>query len=162
MQLYVGETWMMEPDGTDLTLIADMIGLSGATETSGVLDISSEVGYKPGSVLLSSNQGSNASLTVLINPDAALAADYNGNGVVDAADYTLWRDSLGQSGPALLADGNGDNQIDSADYDFWVEHYGEVIASTSLSNSQGATVPEPTSLLLLALASFVYTMRSRI
>lgn len=157
-----GETWMMEPDGTDLTLIADTIGLSGATETSGVLDISIEVGYKPGSVLLSSNQGSNASLTVLINPDAALAADYNGNGVVDAADYTLWRDSLGQSGPALLADGNGDNQIDSADYDFWVEHYGEVIASTSLSNSQGATVPEPTSLLLLALSYFSCAIQSRI
>ena len=28
-----------------------------------------------------------------------LAGDYNRNGVVDAADYTVWRNTLGQIGP---------------------------------------------------------------
>ena len=65
-----GEIWMMTPDGDNLTLIADTSRVSGATETSGVLDISRLVGYLPGSVLLTNNQGSSASLSVLIHPDA--------------------------------------------------------------------------------------------
>jgi hypothetical protein len=41
--------------------------------------------------------------------DLLLAADgdYNGNGVVDAADYTIWRETLEQTGAGLAADGNG-------------------------------------------------------
>lgn len=70
-----GETWLMRPDGTQLTLIADTIGISGSTETSGILDISRLLGYFPGSILLTSNQGSNASLTVLIHPHAALVPE---------------------------------------------------------------------------------------
>ncbi len=46
----------------------------------------------------------------------APTGDYNFNGVVDAADYVVWRDTLGQSGVGLAADGNGDSQIDAADY----------------------------------------------
>jgi hypothetical protein len=30
-----------------------------------------------------------------------LAGDYNHNGIVDAADYTVWRDTLGQTGAGL-------------------------------------------------------------
>ena len=44
-----------------------------------------------------------ASLTVILD------GDYNANGVVDAADYTVWRDSLGQTGMGLAAD--GDNTV---------------------------------------------------
>ena len=69
-----GETWMMRPDGSGLIKIADTIGVSAAAETSGVLDISALVGYRPGSVLLTSNQGPASALTVLINPQAARAA----------------------------------------------------------------------------------------
>ena len=60
---------MMRPDGSGLIKIADTIGISTASETSGVLDVSALVGYQPGSVLLISNQGSKSSLTVLINPE---------------------------------------------------------------------------------------------
>ena len=70
-----GETWMMKPDGSGLIKIADTIGISTASETSGVLDISALVGYQPGSVLLTSNQGTKSSLAVLINPEAAAAAE---------------------------------------------------------------------------------------
>lgn len=65
-----GETWMVRPDGTDLSLIADNVGITTAGESSGILDISPLVGYLPGSVLLTSNQGTVASLTVLIHPHA--------------------------------------------------------------------------------------------
>ena len=35
-----------------------------------------------------------------------LAGDYNLDGIVDAADYVVWRKTLGQSGTDLAADGN--------------------------------------------------------
>ena len=70
-----GETWMMKPDGSGLVLIGDTIGISAATETSGILDISELVGYLPGSVLLTTNQGDTASLTVLISPSATLVPE---------------------------------------------------------------------------------------
>ena len=65
-----GEIWMLRPDGSGLTAIADTVGVDTAAETSGVLDISALVGYRPGSVLLTSNQGARSALTVLINPAA--------------------------------------------------------------------------------------------
>ena len=40
------------------------------------------------------------------------------DGDVDAADYTLWRNTLG-SADDLRADGNGNGMVDQADYDVW-------------------------------------------
>ena len=68
--------------------------------------------------------------------------DYNGNGVVDAADYTLWQDTLG-SQLDLRADGNGDGIVDQDDYLFWNDRFGDVVSTGS-----GAAVPEPTGALL--------------
>ena len=44
--------------------------------------------------------------------DLALFGDYNQNGIVDAADYALWRDTLGEMGMDLAADGNENGQVD--------------------------------------------------
>lgn len=52
-----------------------------------------------------------------------LAGDYNFNGVVDSADYVLWR-KLVNSATDLRADGNGNGVVDSADYDFWRSRIG--------------------------------------
>ena len=49
----------------------------------------------------------------------AFPGDYNHNGTVDAADYVVWRHTLGQSGTSLAADGDGSGTIDQADYDEW-------------------------------------------
>ena len=88
-----------------------------------------------------------------------LLGDYNQNNVVDAADYTVWRDSLGQAGTGLAADGNGNDQIDPGDYIVWKTNFGTVspgigagsgagavIGSSGASPSQAA-VPEPGSWL---------------
>jgi hypothetical protein len=145
-----GETWMMAHDGSGLTLIGDNIGLAGADESSGIVDISRLVGYRPGSILLTDNQGTNSSVTVLINPQATLLADYNSNGIVDAADYSVWRDSLGQTGFGLPADGTGDGQINPGDFDAWFANFG---ATAGASSGAGiAAIPEPASMALLALA----------
>ena len=73
--------------------------------------------------------------------------DYNGNGVVDAADYVVWRNMLGQAGPGLAADGNGNGAVDAADYDFWRSRFGKVIGG---GVGAAATVPEPASWVLFA------------
>jgi hypothetical protein len=70
--------------------------------------------------------------------------DYNGNHIVDASDYVVWRKSLGQTGTALAADGNLNNQIDASDFAFWRSRFGQTASSGSSLESPGyAFVPEP-------------------
>lgn len=53
-----------------------------------------------------------------------LQGDYNGDGLINAADYTLWRDTLGATGPLQAADADANNSVDAADYDAWTAAYG--------------------------------------
>ncbi|MGD9634202.1 MAG: glycosyl hydrolase [Pirellulales bacterium] len=77
-----------------------------------------------------------------------LPGDYNDDGTVDAADYSVWRDSFGQSGGGLAADGDGDGVIDDGDYAVWRLFFGETAAGLG-----SARVPEPASIVnLLAIA----------
>jgi hypothetical protein len=71
---------------------------------------------------------------------APLTGDYNDNGAVDAADYIVWRNTVGQTGANLAADGNSNRQIDDGDYNVWRANFGR----TSLG-PVGSSVPEPSS-----------------
>ena len=90
--------------------------------------------------------------------------DYNGNGVVDAADFVLWRNSAGQTGASLAADGSGlagvpDGVVDRHDFIHWRANFGKTLPSASSSSSLAhAAVPEPGALylMLLALPLFVH------
>jgi hypothetical protein len=61
-----------------------------------------------------------------------LAGDYSFNGIVDAADYTVWRDTLGSVND-LRADGSGamvgvpDGVVDTLHFDFWKARFGHVL-----------------------------------
>jgi len=88
-----------------------------------------------------------------------LAGDYNSDGMVDAADFTVWRDSLGQSGSGLEADGNEDGVIGQDDYDVWRTNFGNTAASGSGIEPQG--VPEPVSVLMVLLGWLPVTMSRR-
>ena len=68
--------------------------------------------------------------------------DFNYDGIVNAADYTVWRDTLGST-TDLRADGNGDGVIDAGDYTSWEAKFGTTYASGAGS---AAAVPEPTSM----------------
>ena len=82
-----------------------------------------------------------------------LAGDFNNNHVVDAADYTLWRNNLGATeGTLLNGNGNG-GTIDSTDYDLWKLHFGESGGPGSGSLAAGA-VSEPGTLLMCMLSVF--------
>ncbi len=94
-----------------------------------------------------------------------LAGDYNGNGIVDAADYTVWRDSLGQVGMDLAADGTGpggmpDGIVDSLDYYLWKSHFGQSAGSGSGSGANAA-VPEPATPALFMFAAAGWYFRRR-
>ncbi|TWT93387.1 hypothetical protein Pla108_38810 [Botrimarina colliarenosi] len=82
----------------------------------------------------------------LVEVDAVLTGDYNGDGMVNAADYTVWRDTLGST-EDLRADGNGNLIIDGpsgmgSDYDLWASNYGAVATATA------SAVPEPVTAFL--------------
>ena len=90
----------------------------------------------------------------LVNIDAPLTGDYNGDGHVDAGDYVAWRNAL--ESRDLRADGNLNGVVDWRDYQLWKAHYGE-----SLGGPGGGSlsVPEPAAGLLGLLAT-VFTIFS--
>lgn len=75
-----------------------------------------------------------------------LAGDYNKDGVVDSADYTVWRDTLGQSGIGLAADGSGNGTVDMADYTKWQLNFGATGSGAGAGSA--TTAPEPSSIFL--------------
>ncbi|MCA9189578.1 MAG: hypothetical protein KDA99_28340, partial [Planctomycetales bacterium] len=82
-------------------------------------------------------------LLLLVESTASLKGDYNHNGIVDAADYTVWKDSIG-SQVKLDADGNGNGIIDAADYTCWKDNFGQTAGSVTVNS-----VPEPAAIALL-------------
>ncbi|QDU89779.1 hypothetical protein Pla175_31740 [Pirellulimonas nuda] len=63
-------------------------------------------------------------------PSSAANGDYNGDGVVDAADYTFWRDRLGSATPLPNDNGLG-TPIGQAHYDLWKTGFGSTGGSGS-------------------------------
>jgi autotransporter-associated beta strand protein len=80
-----------------------------------------------------------------------LAGDYNNNGIVDAADFVIWRKNIGQPSQTLPNDTTG-VIIGDAQYDLWRSNFGSTTAvpgSGSVANS--SAVPESSSFGLLML-----------
>ncbi len=91
------------------------------------------------------NRGALAGLQIIANT-TSLSGDYNGDGTVDAADYTVWRDTVG-SPTDRRADGDGDDTVDEDDFAIWKTHFGETAGSGSIL-ATSTTVPEPSTGLL--------------
>jgi hypothetical protein len=89
-----------------------------------------------------------------------LPGDFNGDTVVDAADYTVWRDNLGASDESSL-NGNGDGLggVDALDYAYWKSNFGN--SGSGAGAFAGGAVPEPATWLLLVLAGAAVGMRRR-
>jgi len=75
---------------------------------------------------------------------ASLISDYDGNRIVDAADYTVWRDHLAQSfsltneNPTAMTPGI----VDEEDYALWKSYFG-----TSSGAGSGVAIPSAAPLL---------------
>ena len=68
-----------------------------------------------------------------------LSGDYNLDGSVDAADYTVWRNTLGnQASPFAGADGDGSGFVDMADHGVWKSTFG--MTQPASAGGSGAVV----------------------
>jgi hypothetical protein len=122
----------------------DLTGHFGLGPNSGTIDLIT-VAWPSGSMQTLRNIPANQVLNLV--ELVVMPGDYNGDSVVDAADYTVWRDQLGSAGSGFAADGNGDHLVTELDYDLWKVHFGETAAGlASLAESQ--SVPEPSTGLL--------------
>lgn len=93
---------------------------------------------------------------ILLSVIETVAGDFNLDGVVDQADYTVWRDNLGAE-LRLPNETTTHGVVTNEDYDVWLANFGATIAVA-------ATVPEPQAGLLLAVvgaAISYFPFRSR-
>jgi hypothetical protein len=103
----------------------------------------------PDNVLSDNNGG----LSVVVTRLAGVAGDYNNNGIVDGADYVLWRKNINQSTLPNRSTGIS-GPVGSADYDFWRSRFGATSGLGSGNSSTNvAAVPEPATLVILILAT---------
>jgi hypothetical protein len=98
-----------------------------------------------------------------------LLGDFNADGAVNAADYVMWRDSLGQVGEGLAADGAGpiglpDGIVDSLDFFYWRENFGRIwnpldpVAALIHKTTQ-TPVPEPNNVKVILLVGASLIMK---
>jgi hypothetical protein len=73
--------------------------------------------------------------------------DFDIDGDVDAADYSIWRSSYGAAGePFAEADGNGNGVVDAGDYVIWRNSFQDGEMNLKVP------VPEPNSSTLIGIA----------
>jgi hypothetical protein len=98
----------------------------------------------------------------------AAPGDYNNDGVVDAADYTIWRAHLGQTFALTNRDPSNSGPINQQDYTFWTGHFGSTGGAGGLATpsfvgvdftvvdtapGSAAAVPEPGALPMLIVGA---------
>ncbi|MBA4105331.1 MAG: hypothetical protein C0485_06200 [Pirellula sp.] len=82
--------------------------------------------------------------------------DFNGDNVVDGADFLIWQRGFGPTGTNLTGDANGNGVVDGADLAIWKSQFGGAPAAVA-----AAAVPEPATLALGGLAIVCMGMVSR-
>jgi hypothetical protein len=96
---------------------------------------------------LKTSGGTDAGAAYLFNVPEGVPGDYNLNGAVDAADYVVWRDMLGQTGSSLAGDGNGDGTVNDQDFALWRANFG-LGTPPAPPALQASAIPEPTVFVL--------------
>ena len=80
-----------------------------------------------------------------------LTGDFNGDGIVDLSDYTVWRNHLGATGSNLAADSDANGVVDQADYLAWKTNFGATAPSAMQTSS--TQVPEPGTAVLILMSA---------
>jgi hypothetical protein len=145
--------------------------ISGAASIAGVLEVSLLEGYVPmagdsfqiltaaggrtgtfgNDVLPSLPSGLDWDLdynpnSIVLSVISSLPGDYNSNGIVDAADYVVWRKTDGSQ----------------AGYDLWRTNFGRTAGSgATAGSSSSAAVPEPAAILMVLIACSAVLFRRR-
>ena len=89
-------------------------------------------------VIVQASDGSFTNLHVLLvtvtnvnEVPVTLAGDYNNSGTVDAADYVVWRNSLGTS--IVLPNDTTPGSVTQADYNLWRANFGRSVPASAAS-----------------------------
>jgi len=101
---------------------------------------------------LSWNLDYGASSVMLTVVAPGLPGDYNADGVVNAADYVVWRDHLGS---ATSLPNDSTPGVEASDYSVWQGNFGNTAGNGAgvLADVALAAVPEPTTLMLLIFSA---------
>ena len=93
-------------------------------------------------------------LTVTYSLPTRPSADFNGNHLVDSADFSIWQRGFGAAADAShsTGDANGDGAVNAADLAVWKQQFG--------SPAPVAAVPEPAA-WLMGLIPFATLARCR-
>jgi enterochelin esterase family protein len=95
-------------------------------------------------------------LLELIGPIPSLEADFNEDGVINAADLALWKTGFGKAAAASRLDGDadGDRDVDGADFRLWQSQQGRQ------ARANAGAVPEPGSASLIAYGVMLLNARA--
>ncbi|MCA9241391.1 MAG: hypothetical protein KDA37_14380 [Planctomycetales bacterium] len=99
-----------------------------------------------------------AEVTFNFTAEGLLPGDYNADGAVRAADYTLWRDNVGQPAGALPNDPH-ESPIGAQQYAAWRENYGASAHTTAEVNT--VSTPEPGASILIVLSALMFFVDAR-
>jgi hypothetical protein len=88
-----------------------------------------------------------ATLALVQPSDNSLPGDFNHDGTVDAIDYTVWRDGLG-------------DEFDEDDYLAWKSHFGQSQGGGSM-NLASSAIPEPSTSFAAGLALIAGVMHRK-
>ncbi len=117
-------------------------------------------GASIGTVIISAqNSGGNYLVDQLVLRSlGGVPGDFNGDGIVNAADYVLWR----KGGP-LKNEVSDIGVVNDQDYLDWRARFGNTSGSASGSLSNSAAIPEPSAggLIVLALTALLVNARKR-
>jgi hypothetical protein len=155
-----GESWD-ESAGASATLLSEVFLLGqtsiapGGSVALGSAYNAAIFGANDGDLTFSYSAKGQPTLSpgkVLYTTAVGVSGDYNNDGVVNAADYTMWRDALGTS--TTLPNDTTPGSVVQADYNVWVANYGQ-------SASAATAVPEPAAGACLAMLVTLAAMRGR-
>lgn len=97
---------------------------------------------------------------VLLMVLSGLDGDYNNDGMVNFADYTVWRDHLDAGSKAMPNDPNA-GEIGEGQYATWKQNFGAALADSDLEAP--SSVPEPYACILMSAALIcAMTVNSRL
>ena len=99
----------------------------------------------------------NSLLRTAFLKNETLVGDFDGDRDSDAADFNIWRTTLGST-TDLRADGNGNGIVDAGDYVVWRKH----VTSAGAGSTANTAVPEPAAFSSIAVALLLIAGRRRI
>jgi hypothetical protein len=125
-------------DGSDPRLVGGDVNVASTQAFSSEIPLTETTHVK--ARILRNGQWSALSEATFL--PATIVGDYDRSGVVDQADYDVWRSSFGLTVVARSgADGSGDGIVNTADYVIWRARLGQSMVLAQVPAAEAAALP---------------------